>query len=690
MYHITCDGLPLMDWRDNDLVLVNPKVKLEVNTVGEGSFTIYKNHPYYDKLKKLKSVFEVTDENGVIFRGRATGDTVDFDHGMFVDLEGAMAYFNDSIVRSFNYPDDFLEDADYIAAANNGNVVAFFLGWLIDNHNAQVQDFQKMKLGNVTVTDPNNYLSRSSSEYASTWEVLKAKLFDSSLGGYLCIRYEDDGNYIDYLAEFTETNSQEIAFGENLLDLKSETEASETYSAIIPIGVIGLTIEGLADKDLTDDLVKVGDTIYSRQAVEQYGWIYAPTSETTWEDVTDDSNLLKKGANWLLNRGSLLNAMEATAVDLHFTDKQVESLRIYRNVNVHSSPHGISETLPLAKLEIDLLNPQNTKITVGKTLMSLTERNANLQEEAKKQYSKLSKTDEQIRLEVQDELNNLSSEVDIALQEIMLAVNGKIDGEDANTLISAAVGKLALSVSSKNGSTSFVLTDGTAELSAQTLDLSVDAVNITGKLTASQIDASELKVDAANITGSLVIGQLPDGVATTDDLPSNLSDLTNDAGFITDADIPTKTSDLTNDSGFTSLSSVASYISNQGYQNASGVVSIINGTVTADFINALGVTASYLQGNVISIGYGYNTFGYLYPGTNSEDTTALTMTGVNGLRFHSGGNIFLRSSGGQQLILGNGTCQLSGGPLVIGPGSYGSLSDRPSSGTWGQVYFALE
>lgn len=402
MYHITCDGLPLLDWRDDTLFLVDPKVKLEVNTVGEGSFTIYKNHPHYSKLKKLKSVFEVTDDNGVIFRGRATGDTTDFDHGMFVDMEGAMAYFNDSIVRSFNFPDDFLGNTDYIAAANSGNVVAFFLGWLIDNHNSQVQDFQKMKLGNVTVRDPNNILSRSSSEYASTWEVLKAKLFDSALGGYLCIRYEADGNYIDYLSEFTETNSQEIAFGENLLDLKRESEASETYSAIIPIGVIGLTIEGIADRNVTDDIVKRGDTLYSKKAVEEYGWIYAPVAETTWEDVTDDANLLTKGAEWLANRGGLLHAMEATAVDLHFTDDQVESLRIYKNVNVHSEPHGVTESLPLAKLEIDLLNPQNTKITVGKTLLALTERTAFLQEEAKKKYSKLSKNDDEIRLEVQD------------------------------------------------------------------------------------------------------------------------------------------------------------------------------------------------------------------------------------------------------------------------------------------------
>lgn len=411
MYQITCDGLPLMDFRDNDLVLVNPKVSLEVNTVGEGSFTIYKNHPHYSKLKKLKSVFEVSDDHGVIFRGRATGDTVDFNQGMLVDMEGAMAYFNDSIVRSFNFPGDFEKNAEYIKANQNGDRVAFFLGWLINNHNSQVQDFQKMKLGNVTVKDPN--FVRSNSEYASTWEMLKAKLFDSALGGYLCIRYEEDGNYIDYLSAFTETNSQEIVFGENLLDLKSETEASKAFSAIIPIGALALTIEGLADKDITDDIVKSGDTLYSKKAVEEFGWIYAPIAETTWDDVVDDADLLQKGVNWLANGIAFMNAMEATAVDLHFTNEQVESLRIYKNVNVRSVPHGVAEGFPLAKLVIDLLNPQNTKITVGKTLMTLTEQTILLQEEAKKRYSKLSKTDEQILMEVVNVEDKMSTSLRI-------------------------------------------------------------------------------------------------------------------------------------------------------------------------------------------------------------------------------------------------------------------------------------
>lgn len=505
MYQLTCDGFPLLDWRDNDLILANPKVKLEVNTVGEGSFTIYKNHPYYDKLKKLKSVFEVSDETEVIFRGRATGDTVDFDHGMAVDLEGAMAYFNDSVVRPFNFPNDFLEDEDYIAAAESGNVVEFFLSWLISNHNLKVQEFQRLKLGNVTVRDPNNYITRSNSKYASTWETVKSKLFDSELGGYLCIRYKEDGNYIDYLSEFTETNSQQIVLGENLIDLKNDTEASQTYSAIIPIGAADLTIEGQENGNLTDDLVKSGDTIYSRKAVESYGWIYAPTSETTWDDVTDDANLLRKAAEWLANEGILqLSSIEATAVDLHFTDEQIESLRIYKNVDVYSEPHGVTETFPLKKLEIDLLNSQNTKINVGKTLSTLTERTSIQQEEAKAKYSKLSKTDDEILLEVKNTAEKLESSISQTVGAITLTVQNNKDGTSSYFELKSGKTVLSSGNITFNGYVTFTgLSEGTTTIDGGCIQTGTILATLIKAGILQSKDGETFKLDLDNGTFSM-------------------------------------------------------------------------------------------------------------------------------------------------------------------------------------------
>ena len=397
MYQVKVDGYPLLDLRDENLILFNPKVKMEVNTVGEGSFTIFKKHPYYDKIKRFKSIIEVRDEIGAIFRGKMTDDSIDFDNGKAIDLEGLMAFFNDSIIAPYNFPEDFLEDADYITAAESGNVVEFFLNWLIEQHNSQVQDWQRFKLGVVTVSDPNNYITRSDSDSQHTWDVLKSKLFDSTLGGYLCIRYEDDGNYIDYLSEFTLTNTQKVEFGKNLLDLNESTKGSETYSAIIPIGAEievetgetdedgnkitekkKLTLEGIQDGNITDDVVKVTlsnglHAIYSISAVEEYGWICPKPSETTWDDVTDLNNLLNKSVEYLTGTAVMLSeTIETTACDLHFTDAEIRSFRIYRNVVAESAPHNMSKIYPLTRLEIPLLEPQNTKITLGATVKTLT------------------------------------------------------------------------------------------------------------------------------------------------------------------------------------------------------------------------------------------------------------------------------------------------------------------------------
>lgn len=428
-YQIKCDEFILYDHRDPSLIVADPKVKVSVNTVGEGSFTIYQNHPFYGELKPLKSIFEISDEFGVLFKGRMTENSLDFDNTKAVDLEGLMAFFNDSIVAPFNFPEDFIENEEYITASENGNVIEFFLKWLIENHNSQVKDFQKFKLGIVTVADPNNYITRSESKYPTTWKTLEDKLFKSSLGGNLCIRYEEDGNYIDYLAEFTETNPQGIEYSENLLDLTSDVIASETYSAIIPIGAEIeeetestdengetvtekvkriVTLSNIEDGHITDDIVKCTlpnglAALYSVSAVESYGWKCAPVENTTFDDVTEEQNLLVKSAQYMADTAPMFsNPVEFTAADLHFSDAEIRSFRIYKNVNVNSLPHNQSGLFPLETLDIALFNPQDTKITVGVTRKTLTDHNS-------QQQSSTVKRIEYIERNIAENTNNIDA-----------------------------------------------------------------------------------------------------------------------------------------------------------------------------------------------------------------------------------------------------------------------------------------
>lgn len=371
MYQLKYKNYILYDPRlaDEKLIVRDPSVKLAVSKAGEMSFTVGAEHPYLSNLRRMNGLVELLDGTFPIYRGRITGDTKDFYGAHKIETEGIMAVLNDSIIPPFNFPGDFKDDTAYKAAAASGNVVEFFFRWILSQHNAQVTAEQQIKPGVVTVSDPNNYIARSSEEYATAMTTIADKLFKSSLGGNLLIRYEDDGNYLDYYAALPLTNTQTVEFAENLLDLSSETDGADIYTAILPEGKDGLTIGNLPDSDLTDDLVKSGKIIYSKSGVATYGRI---TRHIKWGDVTVDTNLRTKAKAALADNGlSMPETITCKAVDLGWQEG-IQHFRVGRMTALVSTPHGYSASYPLMELAPDILDPGNTQITLGATRRTFT------------------------------------------------------------------------------------------------------------------------------------------------------------------------------------------------------------------------------------------------------------------------------------------------------------------------------
>ena len=371
MYQLKYKNYILCDPRlaDEKLIVRDPSVKLAVSKAGEMSFTVDAEHPYLSNLRRMSGLVELLDGTSPIYRGRITSDIKDFYGAHKIETEGIMAVLNDSIIPPFNFPEDFTEDASYKAAAASGNVVEFFFRWILSQHNAQVTAEQQIKPGVVTVSDPNNYIARSSEEYATAMTTISDKLFKSSLGGNLLIRYEDDGNYLDYYAALPLTNTQTVKFAENLLDLSSETDGADIYTAILPEGKDGLTIGNLPDGDLTDDLVKSGKTIYSKSGVATYGRI---TRHIKWDDVTVAANLQTKAKAALADNGlSMPETITCKAVDLGWQEG-IQHFRVGRMTALVSTPHGYSASYPLMELAPDILDPGKTQITLGSTRRTFT------------------------------------------------------------------------------------------------------------------------------------------------------------------------------------------------------------------------------------------------------------------------------------------------------------------------------
>ncbi len=374
MYKLLFENFPLYDPRGANktdrLIIREPSVHIGVNMAGTVSFVIDPGHPNADKITKMSGTLELQDDTGPIFRGRVLDSRETFYKSTQYTAEGAMAYLNDSIVEPYDFPADFLNDPGYIAAAASGNVVAWWLGWLLDNHNRQVSPERQIKLGTVTVTDPNNYISRADSTYPTTFDVIREKLVGSRLGGYLIMRYERDGNYLDYISTFVQTNAQEITFTQNLLDLVRERSAADLYTAVLPVGDEGLTIESLPDGPQENGLIKAGKIIYNPQAEADYGGRI--TRKVEYDDITLPQNLLHSAVMDMGGEIRLPESLEVRACDLHNLDGQTPSFRIGLYTVVVSTPHEIRKSYPLTELQPNILEPGATTITLNGTTTQLT------------------------------------------------------------------------------------------------------------------------------------------------------------------------------------------------------------------------------------------------------------------------------------------------------------------------------
>lgn len=464
MYQLKYKDYILHDMRlaDEKLIIRDPSVKLAVSKAGEMSFTVDAEHPYLSNLRRMSGLVELLDGTLPIYRGRITSDTKDFYGAHKIETEGIMAVLNDSIIPPFNFPEDFTEDASYKAAAASGNVVEFFFRWILSQHNAQVTAEQQIKPGVITVSDQNNYITRSSEEYATAMSTISDKLIKSALGGYLLIRYEDDGNYLDYYAALPLTNTQSVEFAENLLDLSSETDGTNIYTAILPEGKDGLTIEALPDGDLTDDLVKSGLTIYSKSGVDTYGRI---TRHVKWDDVTIAANLQTKAKAALADNGlSMPETITCKAVDLGWQDG-IQHFRVGRMTALFSTPHGYSASYPLMELAPDILDPGNTQITLGATQQTYTGAQIDAKRETDKRI-------ESTRQEISERVDESSSQVIQATHQQITDLQ-----QNVNSIILSALENYV-----ETGDFDSYKEEVSTKLSVLTDQLSIDITKVTERI----------------------------------------------------------------------------------------------------------------------------------------------------------------------------------------------------------------
>ena len=248
---------------------------------------------------------------------------------------------------------------------------------IINIHNSQVEQKKQFKVGEVSVTDANDYVYHFTNR-EDTLTVLRDKLC-TPLNGYLKITKVNGERYINLvpIERYGKHCTQEIQFGENLLDYSANSTSVNIATSVIPIGAMieeenrtskavkGLdeyvTIVGTAVDDYhknTDD-----DYVINDAAVSQFGHIRV-TKE--WPDVNSPEILREKATEWIKQTQFADLILSVSAFDRNLIDINIDSFDLGDIVSVWAVPFGMeSVTFPVQKKTIYMNDITKNYIVLG-------------------------------------------------------------------------------------------------------------------------------------------------------------------------------------------------------------------------------------------------------------------------------------------------------------------------------------
>lgn len=450
-------------------------------------------HHLWSSFKKLTSIVEVYRDDDLLFYGRLLDETTSFNRDKTLYCEDYINVLYDSVLRPYTY-----------TGSLNG-----YIEMILTSHNEQVDENKKIYLGNVTVTDDNDYIVRSSQEAAKTYEELTDKLED--FGGYIQLRHENDINYLDFLADYETDCTQCIQFGKNLLDISQYINAKDVITVLVPYGAVIEQTEADSTEDETTEegVTEVTETAQERitikdvnggldyientTAISLYGRV---VGTNTWDDVTLPENLLTKARNYLNKNIFMSTQLTLSAIDLNYINVDFQAIKAGMNVRCISVPHNVDDYFQCSKVEYDLLEPQNNVYTLGIIYKRLSEKALDNAKNINATNANITHIETNVINEANNIVKTYREEVSVNLDDINTSVqlvNEKI--VDLRVLVENTAKALGMLVTGENGESLVIQTEDGWTFSTSNIS---DAVNsISGSL-QNYLDKTETVEEAVD------------------------------------------------------------------------------------------------------------------------------------------------------------------------------------------------
>lgn len=327
------------------------QINKQVNSIDSLTFAIYPGNVGFDSIAPLTTTVQVFDKNNkTVFRGRVLDVTPAMDESGIISkavtCEGALGYLCDSI---------------WMTSTMRNVGVSLYLQTVLQNHNANVADSQKIYLGTVKSSRSYDF----STQYGNSLEEINRSLINNEdIGGEIRIRYADDGkNYLDYTDTiFNQGSDTKIELAVNMKSVSQTIDPKEIVTRVYPLGA-------KTDNNSDTRLSIKEQYIDNENLIAKYG-IHAGT--VIFDDVTTLSDLYSKGHKYVDSLKTAKVQYSISAADLSAINKSFDEFKVGTTYSIVNPLIGLDDKIRCLSTTIDLNDPAATTLTFGDKFETLT------------------------------------------------------------------------------------------------------------------------------------------------------------------------------------------------------------------------------------------------------------------------------------------------------------------------------
>jgi len=327
------------------------------------TFSIYDGHPALAALLRLIGAPGVYENSPTIVVLNESADDEQVFSGriyshQFDDVTGKHTFVCEGLLSRLNdYP---------VAPYSYSGTVAGYLQALFNHSEAA------LTVGNVTVADANDYITRASETPVNLWDEIADKCIGSSLGGYIEIR---DGYIVDWLAApSASTATQDIEKGINLLGLDVEEQPRAKFSGVLIYGAEA-GWENQYGQTMYYNLYQYHDWESSLPSGYTMGsyilWNDALREEIGdrveilhYPDITQPLNLMRRAVSFLQNQADV-QTIQVSAIDMVDAGYGEGIDNIKCGQVIHITGKTVDDDRMVTAITRDLLDPSNTTFEFG-------------------------------------------------------------------------------------------------------------------------------------------------------------------------------------------------------------------------------------------------------------------------------------------------------------------------------------